>query len=42
MDTIVSMVPTQKQSCDNSNQAHLITLEAKQDVPRPTPYEGKN
>ena len=36
------MEPAQKQSCGDSNQAHLITLEAKQDVPRSTPYKGKN
>ena len=36
------MEPVQKQSHGNSNQAHLVTLEAKQDVPRPTSYEGKN
>ena len=32
----------QKQSHSKSNQAHLVTLEAKQDVPRPTSYKGKN
>ena len=41
-DTIVSTEPAQKQSCSHSDQAHLVTLEAKQDMPRPTLYEGKN
>ena len=36
------MEPAQKQSHGDSDRAHLLTLEAKQDVPRLTPYEGKN
>ena len=42
MDIVVSTEPAQKRSRSDSNQAHLVALEAKQDVPRPTPYEGKN
>ncbi|KAI9747361.1 MAG: hypothetical protein M1815_004287 [Lichina confinis] len=41
-DIVVSTEPAQKRSRGDSDRAHLVALEAKQDVPRPTPYEGKN